>query len=103
MLYQKPLSYVIEESSFGVGAQGVHVVYSGVGINTHVYRIFRGCVSTAGRRVFLRKVGDAAPTLCVQFNGEFIGGRRGVVAEFDSLSFGDQLDICMDFEAMCKR
>ena len=56
-----------------------------------------------GRRAFLRKVGDAAPTLCVQFNGEFIGGRRGVVAEFDSLSFGDQLDICMDFEAMCER
>ena len=48
LLYQKPLSYVIEESSFGVGAQGVHVVYSGVGINTYVYRIFRGCVSTAG-------------------------------------------------------
>lgn len=48
LLYQKPVSYVIEESSFGVGAQGVRVVYSGVGINTHVYRIFRGCVSTAG-------------------------------------------------------
>lgn len=56
-----------------------------------------------GRKVFLRKREGDAPVLCVQFNGEFIGGRRGVVTEFDSLSFGDKLDICMDFEAMCKR
>ena len=56
-----------------------------------------------GRKVFLRKREGDALVLCVQFNGEFIGGRRGVVAEFDSLSFGDQLDICMDFEAMCNR
>ena len=43
LFYQKPLSYVIEESSFGVGAQGVHVVYSGVGHNAHVYSIIGGC------------------------------------------------------------